>query len=396
MGNSTSRGKKKSSRKKYKRGNTDGSKSKPQTTESQTMTITLESEDEDEAQMNFNAEVDLATTLHGHIDTLINTIDPDCGLLDALFSEDFLTYEQLQLILKQPAYSEQITQLVTFITGHTTFNTRADIFMQVLDGNQHKHVSNFIRGNGVREKDFADHWPLIHSDSGLRRIKRMDKRRRSLIDLVDTSQGLLDEMLSRGIINIRQKTCTEENVHKKDKNNKLFDIIRRGSVNTYKTFIRCLKETKQHGAFYIFEPNDADGMRPLSRNQQCGLQRSYKDSISLLHSRYSLTAEMLASDCITDRHKEFIEAAPTLTESSKRIIEIVRAGSEGDLDTFKECLMRTGHDQLANIIQRRCSSAGSISSNSSVFHSTVPEFSVQGDSVCSSVTFHSSGSVIFF
>ena len=70
------------------------------------------------------------------------------GLLDALVSNNGLTYEQFSLIKRKDTYTDEVRQLLEEITRETLPEEKKSAFLNALDQSQQKHVSNYIRGKG--------------------------------------------------------------------------------------------------------------------------------------------------------------------------------------------------------------------------------------------------------
>ena len=143
--------------------------------------------------------------------------------------------------------------------------------MRALDQTQQKHASNFIRGKGKHEAEYGDDWPLDCYPPST----RMNINKSRIIDLIDTRNGLLDEMLSADCINMRQIHHIEEGATDEIQSQRLFNIVNWGSLETYNALIQCLKRTKQHQVVSLMEPSLTGGMRPLSDEQQSRLHRNY-------------------------------------------------------------------------------------------------------------------------
>jgi len=71
-------------------------------------------------------------------------------------------------------------------------------FYDALNQTRQKHVYNFICGNGQRATDFGDDWPLYCYRT---EISRLYKNRASFVQLVDSANGLLDNMFTVGCVN---------------------------------------------------------------------------------------------------------------------------------------------------------------------------------------------------
>jgi hypothetical protein len=147
-----------------------------------------------------------------------------------------------------------------------------------------------------------------------------------LVDLVDTRNGLLDEMLAAECINNSQIHSIEKGETAEIKNERLYLIVFWGGLTTYNAFIRCLLLTKQHQVVFLLEPSQVGDVCPLSDEQLSRLKRNQPALIRLLNVKYDLTARLLAADCITWRQKEYIEI--TESERNTRLLDIVRRGSQ--------------------------------------------------------------------
>ena len=164
---------------------------------------------------------------------------------------------------------------------------------------------------------------------------------------MDSANGLVDGMFTCEVINIRLKRSIGESARRADENSILLDIIRRGSIHTYKTLIRCLRETKQNGVVLLLEPPAADDRGQLTKQQILRLRENYSSSISKLESNYGLVAAMFSKDLITLRMKQAIESAPTEAERNQRIFEVVTQGTAEQFSVFTQCLIETGQRTVA-------------------------------------------------
>jgi len=270
------------------------------------------------------------------------------GLLDELLSNNVLTSTQVVHIEEKVTKTGQVVQLLLEITRETLSNDKKDAFFNVLDSTQQKHVSNLIRCRGQLTAEFRDEWPLYLCKTEL---QQLEINKPKLIVLIDSFNGLLDEMMSVGCINHRQKHAVEMGSTDESRNTKLYEIVYWGSLANYNAFIRCLLQTKQHHVVALLDPRLAGDIRPLSDSQQSRLNRNSRTLMEIITTKDGLTAELYAADCITWRQKEYIEH-PMITqaESNTRLIEIMRRGSETDYQKFIECLNKTGQRHVSRIL----------------------------------------------
>jgi len=127
-------------------------------------------------------------------------------------------------------------------------------------------------------------------------------------------------------------------------------MLRRGSLATYNTFIRSLLDTKQPHVVSLLAPHLVVDVRPLSEQQQSRIQTNYDVLLRYMNTGCELLSHLYAADCITGRQIEYIEAATTSTESTRRLLDIMRRGSEADFNKFIECLNKTNQKHVSRIL----------------------------------------------
>ena len=96
---------------------------------------------------------------------------------------------------------KRVKQLLKEITRQPISDENKDAFLNALEQTQPKHVPNYIRGKGKRVAKNGDDWPLLISTES----NKMSANRLTLIKLIDSRNGLLNEMISVKSINNRKK-----------------------------------------------------------------------------------------------------------------------------------------------------------------------------------------------
>ena len=159
------------------------------------------------------------------INNLILLMTTQFGLLEELESNNVLTSMQVSFIQDKDSYRGQVRKLFEEIT-RDTISAEKLAFLRELDLTLQKHVSNFIRDNGERAAEYGDHWPLCYCTE----FTRLATQRSKLIDLIDTRNSLLDEMLSANSINTRQIHYIEEGATDEIQSEILLAIVLWGSL----------------------------------------------------------------------------------------------------------------------------------------------------------------------
>jgi hypothetical protein len=179
---------------------------------------------------------------------------------------------------------------------------------------------------------------------------------------MDSVNGLLDEMLSAGCIDFQQHEKLEAGDTRIKTNQFLMNVVVRRSVSDFRKFIQCLVKTKQHQVVSLLCSDVAANDRPLDDEQKKRLIANYSALSTLIDTRCGLLAALLSVGCITTRHKEFIESATTRSQANKRLLDIVRRGSQSDYEKFIQCLVSSNQMQVCRI-QRVSVSIVSIGNN---------------------------------
>lgn len=111
---------------------------------------------------------------------------------------------------------------------------------------------------------FAGDWPL-----GKREINIIDKNVTFLKRKLDTSGGLLTEMLKYNTITQWQEESVSEQQGNIQKNTALLDIIRRGSLSDYRNTIDRLTETGQGHLAAILREGGSEYFRIYDNSKLC-------------------------------------------------------------------------------------------------------------------------------
>ena len=234
---------------------------------------------------------------------LRDIIDLDHGLLSMIISKDILTREQIGLIKTQLTNEDQIDQLLDFVIDLPYQQQKQ--FLLALYKSQQTHVNNFIVSNGHRPTSHGPtgNWPLFLSDERELILRQWTK----MSELIDPVNGLLEELLSVGCINVQHRQRIEAGETNTKKNEILLGVLLMRSVSDYNKFLRCLVKTKQNQVAFLLKSDVPEGSRPLSKSTNKKLLSNYAVLTSLIDTTNGLLAELLAVDCITWRQKEFIE-----------------------------------------------------------------------------------------
>jgi hypothetical protein len=152
------------------------------------------------------------------------------------------------------------------------------------------HVIQYILLNGNRpsSNESRDDWPLITS----RKSSDLRRSYHEIVETTDPINGLLDELLSDGCINIRHKDFIETHTSHVAKNENLLFILFRRSVSDFRKFINCLEKTKQHQIVSLLKAGVTRNNRPLADENKKKVLANYSVLISLIDVRQGLLSEL--------------------------------------------------------------------------------------------------------
>jgi len=172
---------------------------------------------------NNNNEPVVENILITNIKTLRNKlpiIDINFGLLDELRTLQILTSEQREVTNSKQTISTRVGQLLDNVISLS--NEQLEQFVKALELTNQKHVVNYIQSNGVRVNTNED-WPVYYTQL----IEVSDKIYSTLVEVIDSRNGLLDELASTGCLNNQHKEFIEACHTNSEKNRSLIDILRR-------------------------------------------------------------------------------------------------------------------------------------------------------------------------
>ena len=151
-----------------------------------------------------DVEAPLTTSIKKNRNVLLGIIDIQCGLLDEMASLNILSHEDLDAITCQRAIYGKINKLLDDVVAMSS--DQQEQFLLALEQTNQGHVSQYIKLDGIPPENDADDWPVRACEEEMRLI---EVNRPKFIELVDSRNGLLDEMLSAGCISYAQRQHIE-------------------------------------------------------------------------------------------------------------------------------------------------------------------------------------------
>jgi Caspase recruitment domain len=116
--------------------------------------------------------------------------------------------------------------------------------------------------------------------------------------------------------------------------------------------LHCLDITKQSHIVSVLSTSDTCSEKPLNDETKTRLTKNYAKLAELIDTKHNLLAELLARDSISSRQKQYIESADSQANINRRLLDILRRGSENDFNKFIACLKKTGQEHVANVLMK--------------------------------------------
>ena len=130
---------------------------------------------------------------------LTQLIDVQHGLPGELLALKVLTLQQIETINSQTATENKVNKLLDYVICFSL--TQRKLFFKALYQNGQSHINNYIIANGSCTEENNENWPLVLDPTCDNFFEKWPK----VTNILDTTNGLLDEMLSAGCINIQHK-----------------------------------------------------------------------------------------------------------------------------------------------------------------------------------------------
>jgi len=179
-----------------------------------------------------------------HWPEVIEEIDITDDLIAKLCKIKLLSFRQAGLIEFERKRPDKNTILLS-ILRHRSLEHYLKFTSLLVDVNQ-RHAANLLSPDMVRSVH-----PIEY------RVKdRLLLHREALVRLIETEE-LLDQMFAKGCITMHERFAIESSDTPKQRNERLLDIVTRGSQSTYEVFIECLNAAGQQHVCHILNENVA-------------------------------------------------------------------------------------------------------------------------------------------
>lgn len=166
---------------------------------------------------------------------LVNFINPDFGLLDALLANGALSAPEATDVKNQHTVHNRNEKILEFVLRKGAVQKLATALLKT----KQTHLVAYLANGGVYTSDFEDDWPLDRNQ-----LLILDGNRDCLVVLIDPT-AFTNQLLAKEVISVGEKDFIASKATHSEKNKALLDILRRTSRKNYKKAINCLRETYQ-------------------------------------------------------------------------------------------------------------------------------------------------------
>ena len=169
-----------------------------------------------------------------------------------------------------------------------------------------------------------------------------------LIECVDVDNGLADYLFSREVLTSEQyeklSNKTRWDSYQEQNRELLSNMLPQAleSKQAYKMFLAALVETDQRHVFNFInnslddvQVTEDDDCRILTQVEMGSIDKNQFRLINLIDPSPTFLDSLLSKGCITQRHRDRIDAQQTTSDKNKELLTIIRRMS---IKTFKEVL----------------------------------------------------------
>lgn len=183
----------------------------------------------------------------------------------------------------------------------------------------------------------------------------------SLLDLIEPDYGLLEELLSAGVIDRRVYTHLQNEPTVFRRNNAIIQQLAGNSgqlsEQTYRNFLKALQDAdQQHVANYIINsgviPEDCGDVRPLDDDYMNLLDHHRRYLVDMIHPSDSLLARLLQYGCINRQQEGAIRSVQgDDSNKTRKLLDILSRRSVANFNKFIDCLALDHQQEVADKIR---------------------------------------------
>lgn len=186
---------------------------------------------------------------------LKHMIEPDSQLFGELRAKSVLTPDEIDTVRRTGnSVNGEVGKILDYIIGKSAKSEDAgQSFLECLREACQGHVANYIRHHvGAPDAVYSeDEWPLYDSN-----VSALETNWTTLVDLLDTRSGLLDDLFSHGAISREQLQLVESEKTDKTCNERLLVFLQRRSLGDFRQLVKSLIYTNQISVAGLLAPDE--------------------------------------------------------------------------------------------------------------------------------------------
>jgi len=317
----------------------------PDSAFTQLVTALVDTQQQDVADFIVNKTVDrkAKTTfkdlITDNFELLLRCLDPSPQLITKLLSLTVVS-DQLPPISQQATIQETAYALITALleVPDELQDSAMDDFIEALRSTDQGHVANIFCPESDKIPMSDDHYELLN------------KQRDQICRFMDPENGLLDELVTLGVISSEDDKRIRKNSSLDAMAEELIDVILRKSDDAFDALIKALNDTGQAHVTFILTGQGTTV--PLSQSMVSILVDNRQDIVNNMESICSgLMPTLMSTNAFSKHDAQRVTAKQSYQEANEIILNLMMRKSESAFYSFFFSLIATDQHEAAGILK---------------------------------------------
>lgn len=315
----------------------------PDSAFTQLVTALVDTQQQDVADFIVNKTVDrkAKTTfkdlITDNFELLLRCLDPSPQLITKLLSLTVIS-DQLPPISQQATIQETAYALITALleVPDELQESAMDVFVEALRSTGQSHVANIFCPESDKIPMSDDHYELLN------------KQRDQMCRFMDPENGLLDELVTLGVISSEDNKRIRKNSSLDAMAGELIDVILRKSDDAFDALIQALNDTGQAHVTFILTGQGTSV--PLSQSLISVLVDCREDIVNTMEPvRSGLVPTLMSTNAFSQYDAQRL--TDSCQESNEVILDLIMRKSESAIYSFFFSLIATDQHEAARILK---------------------------------------------
>jgi len=270
--------------------------------------------------------------LSRNIRQLSQVVDPRNGLVDRLVETGaFLTTDRTA-VLRNPQLNRMVEEMVNILMRKS--DCAFDKFVGVLNDTGHSHVNYLL--TGVGPPPMSDQHRAV-----------VNKQRLNLCRFVKPRDGLVDHLVSSGVLSDTDRETVVSKSEDKDAVDELVNVVLRKPDTTFDKLVDALHKSElSHVASLL----TGVGPPPMSDQHRETLQSKIHELSKFVDIENGLLYRLFSRKAVSDIERDRIRSVHGDIAMVQTLVEILMRKADDVFDIFKEELRNTGQAHVIHIL----------------------------------------------